>query len=623
MQTDNNAQKHVNPNKSQANSIAGKIIKFSLIIVSVILIYIIGSFIAFLTGLDLNFAPIQIEGVVKNSLTTIPVPDVEIKINDQIAKSDENGFFRVKNISATEITVSASKEGFRITNINANISRIFGENTYRIDLEIIPEKVGALRGKFIGSEGYRFLDDKLKIRGIDYKLETDGSFVISEIEAGEADLGFLSDNYQDIKTKINISEGSAVLEDIVLTAAGDIVGEARSFVRDDIVTNIVFQVANVEQDQIEVSSDGKFRIKDLEVGRTYDIRVFADGYVTRDYTATISQGRNDLFGFRLVENGSAIIYSRLTGQTESNFFRIDFDGQNPRQLTNVADRVSLDPSFEFFNVSNQTLYYISPKERIRGISQNVSLPYAVNVATGVETRLINNFGAIGQLTPNFRAMKTINVYEQNVAGGRDRIMSLVDFRNEELIELRRGRNFNFTELQISDNGDYVFYGEYSSNPNNIAEKNFYRVRVSDKVINKIAEERNLKLFDVSKDGNLVIYSSTNQSGFTELIEFNIDRQQRKVLSGNFSGSQVQFWEQDESKLIFLDIRDSRAGIFMMDLSDLSTRRVLGSGDSYRFLHQQDQYTFYITQRGLYVVDLSKPQNLRLVSTEIFYKGRVN
>ncbi|RMD76847.1 hypothetical protein D6810_02810, partial [Candidatus Dojkabacteria bacterium] len=151
----------------------------------------------------------------------------------------------------------------------------------------------------------------------------------------------------------------------------------------------------------------------------------------------------------------------------------------------------------------------------------------------------------------------------------------------------------------------------SSSPQNLMRAKTSSSEVS--ILDNISY--NIKILDVSTNGDIVIYTALNpNTKLTELIRFDVPTMQKKVLSENFTGRRVQFWEQDETRLIYLDFIDGRDGIFMLNIEDLAKRRVLGLPVNERYLNlwQDSKYTFYTTNKGVYVVDLSSPKNLKIV-----------
>jgi len=174
----------------------------------------------------------------------------------------------------------------------------------------------------------------------------------------------------------------------------------------------------------------------------------------------------------------------------------------------------------------------------------------------------------------------------------------------------------YTNVAFNDVGDYVFFSEKIGSRTSSEAPVFQRVKIdsgeSTIIDNNSAD---LRFWDVSADGNIVIYSAkNNKTNLTELIKFDVSNMQKKIISQNFTGTFVQFWEQYSSELLFVDTKDGRQGIFSYNLSTQVTRRLLGlvANETYNSLTQQSKYTFYTTRKGVFVTDLSQPKNLKQV-----------
>jgi hypothetical protein len=576
----------------------------------------------FLTNIDLIFSPISLEVKVLSELNGRALSDVNVKIGEVEVKTDKNGVAQFNGIQTTDILISVQAQKYNSVDTSISLGRIFNENNYKVEIKLIPNEIGSISGRLLANESYEFLDDKLLLDEVVYEIKKDGTFSIGEIAvAKEISFKFISDNFVDIDRQLSISSGVNILPDIKLQPAGDFVGELKTYVREDLIKNVRFDVFGVSENQIEISANGQFKIRDLEVGRTYQLRVFAPGYLTQDYSQQIKQGKNDLFGFKLIEEGKVIHFSNK--DNTQNFYKSNLDGSDYLAITNNPPNKRLSPNEQFFD-NNKSIFYFGSEdlENIRSLQTKVNIPYMIDInSTGdtLPTRLINNIENLGTLYHFFEAQTTLNIYQER-GSNRDKtyVFEAIDLKslgNKRKV-LRRGINLFFDNLKVSDNSKYSFYGEYTSQPTSQTPRNLRRMDIDTGDV-VILEENSaaIELLDVSYDGNIAIYSMLNtNTKLRELVKFNVATMQKAIISKNFTGRLVSLWNQDENKLIYVDKKDGREGIFMMDLIKNTNQRVLSltPNESYIDFFHQSKYSFYRIKSGLFVVDLANPKNYKKV-----------
>ncbi|MBE0573917.1 hypothetical protein IH575_03375, partial [Candidatus Dojkabacteria bacterium] len=80
----------------------------------------------------------------------------------------------------------------------------------------------------------------------------------------------------------------------------------------------------------------------------------------------------------------------------------------------------------------------------------------------------------------------------------------------------------------------------------------------------------------------------------------------------------QFVKGDNNKLIFFEERESNWNIYTFTLDRSQEERITSLTPDYEIkdIYQESNLLFYLTNRGLLVLDISKPKNFKLVSDTV-------
>lgn len=571
------------------------------------------------TNVDTKFVKITLNGKITDGNTGTPVENASIFINDkEIAKTNKDGIYTAANQEYGEASITVKADGYDDLTETVKITKVLLDYSTRKDFILKSSLTGILSGKFNANNSkYNFINDQLLIGDKSYKINEDGTFNATNVKLGETSFKFQSVSFKDIFQAINVAPGLNKIPDFTLTPTGDVIGELKSYIREDLVLNTKFYVENILQDQVAISEDGKFAIKDLETGKKYKIRVTADGYRTRDYEINITQGENELFNFKLVEDGVAVYPKLLTPQVPSSarLFKSDFDGFNAEQVNNDKD---IDFRNTFYNIEDNTLYYQSSLDgsfKRESSGQNLNLPYKVDITSGIADRLTISTNNLASLTPNYVAKKMVNIHRRSSNQGKYGLQVMnIDGSARQDIVLLNDSGLTFTGYKISNNGNSVAYVTYKDS------YILYLFNTQTTEIKQLLNSKKIQLFDVSEDGNLVLASRINPStDLEDLILINSSTNDLRTLKENIKGKDYQFVKGSSNKVIFFEEKESRFNIYSFTIDQSLEERITSLTRDYRIIdiYQESNLVFYLTNRGLLVVDINKPKNFKLVSSDVF------
>lgn len=593
----------------------------SFLLILIVLAFCSGLYLfTYFTNLDAQIVKITLSGTVTDNVGNKPVQDAEVFIDDtSVAKTDSKGQYSIK-LEKLKFNFKVSKRDFNDFAEEVTIPRSILTYSFTKNVQIVSSKIATVKGKFTTDiANYKFNGDRLYFNNEEFPLKDDGSFDLTEVPTGNVKLTFQSVNFKDIDQEFTLNAGNNTIKDIKLTPAGDAMGSVISYVREDIVTKTSFSIENVQDNQITINDQGKFNIRDLDIGKTYKIRSTADGYKTRDYEITIKQGENEVFGFKMVEDGTATYVGRDNTLKEDEFYSTDLDGFNLQQLTTLED---FAPKKEYFNSQDGLLYFLSEHEKLNGSSGRVALAYTVNPSTKQVIKLtFANTTMLDTLIPNFKAKKMANIYPIKNDSQKRKQLQILDLDGNNLKVLRTvtGNSNSFDNITISGNGRYAYFREGDLSSRTAANPIMYRAdSQSDEVI-QVVQRKDVQIHAVSDDGNLVFYSALNEkSGLRDLMLFKASNNETRTIKENHDGNQYQFLNQNNDNLIFFAKRDGKMDVYMYSIPNNSTQRItnLASDDQIQYLYQQNQFAFYITKRGLYVIDILKPHSLKLVTDKV-------
>jgi hypothetical protein len=564
-----------------------------------------GCFVLMLvTNIDTVFIKVSLYGKITDSTTSQPIANAEIKIKGNIvAKTNNIGEYRINGLNLGKETITISAVGYNDLVEEVPINRVLLNYSTKRDFQLSLSETAILVGKFVNAGNNTFSNDLLEIGSKQIVINDDGSFRVENIILGDHDFIYKSDNFKDINIKINIKNGINQLKDIEPKEAADIEGSLISYIREELVTDIKFSVENITEDKISIDDDG-FQISDLDINKEYRVLVEAPGYLTRTYTLTTKQGVNIIADFKLVEDG---VFAYFITQ-DRNFYKADFDGEN---IQNLYKLENASYRYEYLNPSDNRLYFLSEKDRLRGAQ--IGSPFIV-YSLGMDGDIIQitqNISDINILYPNYRANKMVNSFQvrNNTTRTSTNKITLMTLDGNNRVDIKESTN-KFSQILISDDGRFVFYAEGDEeNPT------LYRFDVEKRESQKIVQGDELKVFDISGDGKLILYSRKNSTtNFTDLFLYNIDNNENRVIDENLDGEQYQFYKNSNTQFIYFSERAGRSNIYKYDLTQNKDERItnLSAGDQIENLFELGDFVVYHTQKGFYIIDLNIPKNYKQI-----------
>lgn len=608
--TDESKKKPTIISKLRANKTFRKIFIVILALFTGFVLCLGSLFFLTVTNLDTSIFKITLKGVVTDRVSGEPVEGAQIYVDDEFkATTNADGTYAVTGLGIGNPVVKITKEDYQDLLQQIPINRLFLNYTTTRNFELIPKERAAIQGRLlVEDESYVFADERIIIDGDEYTVSPDGTYRIDGIVVGQHELIVSSLNYADFLTTIDVQPGINEIKDISLTPAGDIEGSLKSYVKEDIVSEIQFNIENVDSDQI-VIGENKYKIKDLEIGREYSVRVVADGYLTRDYKITIQQGLNQLFDFKLVEEGKTIFFKEDPETEYDQFFSSDFDGLNQKKLTNYDE--SVDVFGYYYNGSEDRIYFQSDKEDIRAPQGQGDLRavYQIDLATLAETRVTQNTNELGSVTAIYTPNKLVNVSRVRANNTTQNKISVMDFSGNNRTELKTTPN-SVDSFIVSDDGRYLYFKETIDEISSI-----YRIDIASKQEQRVIEGTEVSLFDTSSDGQTVLYARLNpQTTFIDLFLYNFGNQELRTLDDNHIGESFMFIDGTNDEYMFFMEKSGVTNIFKNIISANKEEMLtdLEERDEIQSIFQQNGYVYYQTQNALYILDISKPYSYKLV-----------
>lgn len=584
---------------------------FALAAIFTLFVFCLGSlFFLTVTNLDTSIFKVTLKGIVTDKLSGAPVAGAEIYV-DEVLKTttNEKGNYSIGGLNIGSVSVKIVKEDYQELVQQTPITRLFLSYTTTRNFELTPKERATITGKLVSPDsGYKFVDEKVLIDEDTYDVEIDGTFKIEGVIVGERKLTVTSLNYLDLSNEINVAPGLNELRDIELSPSGDIEGSLKSYVREDIVTNPQFEIENLDSNQIVLGNE-TFKIKDLEIGREYAIRVKAEGYMTRDYKITIKQGLNQLFDFRLVEEGTTVYLKEDSETKTKQLFTSDFDGLNLKRISSFKD--GDDVYSYYYDSAEGVVYYQSVKDRVNSslATGNLRLVYKIDIKTLVDSKVTTKTTTLGTLTASYIPKKLISVSKVRSDNLTQNKISISDFNGENSVDVKITKNAVASVL-LSDDGKYLFYRETVDKVSTI-----YRIDISSKEEKKIAEGANVLLIDATSNGDQLIYTNTNQeTTFVDLLMFNFQTQEVRTLDDNFVGKSYQFVNGVNDEYLYFMEKASQTNLYKNIISENKevTLTDLKQRDAIQSIFQQSGYTYYVTKDSLYIIDINKPLSYKVV-----------
>lgn len=574
-------------------------------------------FAIYLTGLDLRFAKITLNLSVTDQ-SEAGLGGVQVFVNDaQIGLTDSKGKYSITGLDPGTLDLKLSSEGFLDFVEVVQIDRDFFQYSTQKDIKLISAVKATLNGQFNPViENYKFSDSFIVIRSLDgkeidkVKVAENGEFTLPEITTGKILFGFESPDFMDVEREIMLEPGINRISSINLNPAGDILESYQSYVTNSAINQISILVENHNPDFVSIDYESQtFLVKDLSVGRDYTIRVEAEGFEPRDYNINVQRGYNEIFDLVFVEQGRAVYFGSLDSKTQGYLYASDFDGNDFTQLSDINN---LNPNYIYYNKDKDLIYLTTEIDRVRSIvSGSVGLVYSLDPETKVLNKLTTNTSQLGSVTPNFIAEKLVNVYKKD---RRDLTYS-IELRNldgNSAIPARTTENnFSVNKVLLSNDSTILYSQEENITTQ---EKSIFVIEVG-KETKLVSDKKESNLLNISADGKLALFMANETSeDFFDLFLYNFETSETRKVFTNYQGFNIQFLGDSNEELIFMQTVDEIENIYKYRISSNQTEVVTRLTRIYDIsaIYQQSDFVFYITNRGLHILDPQKVQSFKLV-----------
>lgn len=561
-----------------------------------------------LTSIDLSLVKLSLSGQVVSASGNIIV-GAAVTIDEQSAITNNNGEFIITGLSVGRFDIEITADGYETLVEEVPIARTFLNYTTDKVFVMKASGIGSISGKFVTTDAsYDFSSDHIEINNLDrYKINTDGTFLIPNLQTGQINFAYISTDYMDIVQEFHLNDGTNALADFTLTPAGDIEVSTISYVTETIVTDLLVTMQDTTREQIEISEEGKLVIKDLEVDKDYALKIEHADYEPREYAIKIKQGINIIPDFQVVEKGRIPFIASI--EQKKYLVVTDYDGRDQKTL---GDQ-DLESYGEY--AENNDVYFLSTRDNIRSeLGGYALLAYTVDAYSGEPTRLTSNYDDLGRVIPNFRASKLANV----TAGTErsHRVLEVMNLNGNDRVEIYYTETGIFSDVVMADSGSYIYF--YVQDTEEI-ENGLYRGDMRTGQTKKLFDGENILIYDVSPSGDKVLYSATNtETDLTDLHIYQSSNGNDSVVRNAINGSSYQFLEGSESILLYFLNVSGGSNMYTLDTAtNAETQLTNFSGtEGVEAVYQQEGYIFYQTNKGLYIMDFSAPKRDKVVSNSI-------
>lgn len=567
-----------------------------------------------LTAIDTKVFQLVLDGQVVSEEGK-PVANAVVTLDGKPTQTNSEGRFNFPNLEIKRYQIEIVANGYESFRQEVVISRSFLSYTNNRVFTLKQAGEASLVGKLkvLDNPQYNFVDDYFQINSTTYSIKTTGEFELTNLSTGKVRLEFVSSKYKDLVWDIDLQPGQNNLNTEDLTPTGDIVGSLQTWLREDVAGDLQITVEGVPATQIVLDkSKGTFKVKDLEVARKYKVRTQAQGYITRDYEVSISQGENQVFGFQIVEE-RLIPFMRKVDR-ENQVAISELDGKNPQIKTTGNDQI-VAPT-----LVDDVVYYLSDRDNvISDIGGKAYTVYVVSLKDGSPQRVTVNAQKLGNAYPFFAAEKIANIRKGSTATSRVLEVMNLDGTNRVVVkEIAAGQ---FGDVLISQDGQVIYYYLQSSDQNLTG---LYRAVIGGTPV-KLSSKANTQLYSVSSNGDKLLYSAKNaSSGQDDLLVYTNSTGQDSIIRPTFVGRQPQFIAGSDTKVIYALTKDGASNIFQLDLltnAETALTKFPSAQEGVEGLYQQGNLIMYETNKALYALDPSQPKHGKQVTTDfVRYSG---
>lgn len=548
-------------------------------------------------GVDTQVIKLTVKGKVVDQ-KGVAINDAKVELDSFSTTTNTGGEFTISGLTQGNYQLNVIATDYLSFNVNRFIGR---DIDYVTDILVVlsPANYGTVAGRFVATDNpsYQFIGDELLINNKSFPLLPDGSFKALDIATGVQSIVFKSKNYQDITLDNHeIIAGDNQLPERQLVPAGDISGELIEYISGQVVADMNVVIEGITKDQYSVDAEtGKFVYRDLTPGVTYKLRITKEDYQARDHSITVNKGDNFVPAIRPIRSGSAVFVSAVKNQQQ--VFISDLDGQNPRQLTSIAQS-TLSP---FLNINEELVYFIE-KSTNDVFSVGITANTPVGLTKGLSRQLLTKAGF------NMSAKKFSTSYNSSVAKDPGIKLEVYNFNGKGTVLINQIAKGEFVDPCISDNGNYIYYSVKGGSE---TDNGFFRANIntgSKQIVNRDAV---VAILDCSSDGSTVLYTTRDTATNSLNLKYaNAESGENVVLAANALGTNYRFINNNNKEILFIEKENNLENIYRLSFANLTKTSITKTGGVTSF-YEQNGLAFYYKASGMYVIDLAKPLDDRL------------
>ncbi len=263
--------------------------------------------------------PGRLSGVVSNGITGEAVVNALVEVRTlgpagpviATAITDQSGNYVVNSLPPGVYTVVATREGFGTAEASDEVN---SNQTTLQDLVLFPGSSN-VQGRVTSSEGDPLPDTLIRlVNGVgapvkEVQTDIDGSYLISQFDAGSYSIIALNPNYESQLREFTVDPDETAAVDFVLEGnPGTIVGTVTDAITGEALTGSVV-IASEQEDRpiatVITDETGSYTIFGLEPG-TYTVRASALRYATSAQQVIVLAGSTSEANFALERNPAQI-----------------------------------------------------------------------------------------------------------------------------------------------------------------------------------------------------------------------------------------------------------------------------------------------------------------------------
>lgn len=580
-------------------------------------------------GYDARIFPSSLEGTISNKQSD-PVINAQVCAQEKCTTTNDSGEFILNSLVYGEASIEINAEFYNDTTTTITLNR--GENNKNFTVE--SSGVGDLTGTIESSNNNLLTEDLSITLGNEEVLLSDtGEFNLKNYPAGEYKLSINSPNYINQEISVGVKEGKNVSDPVVLEPAVNIEFKVRNWLTKQFISNAGI-TEEVTEENYTSTDNGTVVIENLPLDEDIKLTVNKEGYLTKVIKPNdLVQGFNELKIQTLIPEGKIVYTSSRTGDT--NIFASNYDGSDEDQVTNTGGIRSY-----YYNQTADKVYFGSTHEQVQKDGQTQTLYYSINLDGSSLVQLSPNSYGYQPIANESIDLQSLTRTATIVTGldddppyntslfvdGLDKstlTSSFFDVKGAYYSPYIFSDDGNHLVVNLSDfnssfpkeNGDrsYGYWrsswelGAYYLNTNNSQIKFIEPRRDSD------GNYRSYRFFDFSSGNSRILYSTYNQDTNTEdlWVRDIVSNSASQLTTTSTSEFSAKFSPNDEH-ISFLSSRDN-VNLYIIEANGSNEKLIAENVSSYDWIN--DDLIRFTNAEGLYIVDISKQRNQKLVTKD--------